>query len=414
MKASSTSERAPSLAFLWDESFLWGIMAYRALEAAGLPFRLVRADEVRNGCLERCSVLFVPGGWASNKIKALGPGGIEAVRRFVEGGGTYIGFCGGAGLATMDGMGLLPVRRRPTKERVPSFSGPISLSLGEHPLWQGITEPIFHAWWPSQFVVDGGVSVLARYDEALPEAFSSDINVGDARSAGNWADLERTYGINLDPQRLAGEPAVLEGTFGRGRVLLSLVHFDTPDDLKGGSVLRNIWSHATGCALPFGTQGPASAVERSSSSDADVLADLVTEVNGLIDLGSRNFLWFRRNPWLLQWRRGVRGLEYCTLQVMVKEINGLLQQGEGTPAGIDKKLDRVRSLLLPFGESAKRLLVKERFAMQNDHITYERCDDPDIRSLRDKLFSTSKSHGGMFKEVANALDELLYALLADS
>ena len=37
-------------------------------------------------------------------------------------GGSYLGFCGGAGLATMDGMGLLNVKRKPTKERVPSLS----------------------------------------------------------------------------------------------------------------------------------------------------------------------------------------------------------------------------------------------------------------------------------------------------
>src|SRR5271157_836090 len=96
-----------AIAFLWDESFLWGIMAYKALREAGLPFRLIRAADIGTGALLDCSALVVPGGWASNKIKVLGEPGISGIRQFVKEGGMYVGFCGGAGLATSDGIGLL-------------------------------------------------------------------------------------------------------------------------------------------------------------------------------------------------------------------------------------------------------------------------------------------------------------------
>ena len=86
------------VALLWDESFLWGLMAYKALKNASLPFELIRAEDIRNGCLDKYAVLFVPGGWASNKLKALGDRGIGAIRNFVREGGNYLGFCGGAGL----------------------------------------------------------------------------------------------------------------------------------------------------------------------------------------------------------------------------------------------------------------------------------------------------------------------------
>jgi len=403
-----------SAALLWDESFLWGVMAHKALLACGLACDLIRAGDVRSGRLRNYTLLFVPGGWASNKIKALGSDGIEEIKRFVHDGGAYLGFCGGAGLATMDGIGLVPVKRRPTKDRVPSFSGRIGLSSSPHPLWQGIAEPVFHAWWPSQFVVDGQVSVLATYAEALPDSFSSDVNVGDAAAAGSWPELERFYQINLDPKRLFGEPAVIEGRFGEGKVLLSLVHFDTPGDANGAKALGNIWRYL-GCDQQTKRADVSESLgaHNCGASCHPLMPELVTAVNGLIDLGLRNFLWFRRNSMLLQWRRGVRGLEYCTLSVMVNELAELLEMGAGKREmpELDRSLTRIRELLLPFAAKAQGLLVRERFAMQNSHITYERCDDPEIQKIREELFSRSKSHGGLFKELIDEVDRLLYNAL---
>ncbi|MBI4838486.1 MAG: hypothetical protein HY806_04965 [Nitrospirae bacterium] len=67
-------------AFLWDESFLWGLMACNSLKSLGLPFDIVRSADIKKGCLKNYKMLFVPGGWASNKGKALGKIGIKAVR----------------------------------------------------------------------------------------------------------------------------------------------------------------------------------------------------------------------------------------------------------------------------------------------------------------------------------------------
>ncbi len=407
-------------------------MAHKALDACGLACDLIRSGDVRKGKLSDYSLLFVPGGWASNKIKALGSDGIEEIKRFVHGGGAYLGFCGGAGLATMDGIGLVPIKRRPTKDRVPSFSGRIGLNITDHPVWEGLknselgTEPaperinrgnspiVFHAWWPSQFVIDGPVSVLATYAGALPESFSSDVNVGDAAAAGSWPELERLYQINLDPKRLFGEPAVIEGRFGEGKVLLSLIHFDTPEDGNGAKALVNVWRYL-GCDRQTVDAARSERPGRQGrgASCHPLLPELESAVGGLIDLGLRNFLWFRRNSMLLQWRRGVRGLEYCTLSVMVNELADLLQinASKREIPDLDRSLDRIRDLLVPFVAKAQHLLVRERFAMQNSHITYERCDDPEIQMIREELFSRSKSHGGLFKELIDEVDGLLYSAL---
>ena len=286
-------------------------------------------------------------------------------------------------------------------------------------MWEGIQYPRFHAWWPSQFVVDQDVSVLATYGRAMPEAFSSDLNVGDTEAHGDWAELERVYQINLDPRRLLNEPAVVEGRFGTGKVLLSLVHFDTPGDTNGATVLKNLWRYllaerqmpAAGSPIHnHKERSPALPEHHPSEGDTAFIAPLEFAVTDLIDLGRRNFLWFWRNPLLLQWRRGVRGLEYCTLYIMVKEVANLvaLQDRGAHAAGIEGTLERVSD----FAVKAKQLLVRERYAMQNAHITYERCGDPEIQALREELFSQSKSHGGLFKEILDDLDLLLYDVLS--
>ncbi len=416
----------PPIAFLWDESFLWGLMANRTFRGLSLPFDLVRAEEVRAGALREYKMLFVPGGWASNKNKALGDTGMQAIRDFVHSGGNYLGFCGGAGLATLDGIGLLNIRRRPTRERVPSFSGRIHLHINEHPIWKGLNRgqsPVFHAWWPSQFVVeDENIRILATYGDALPDSFSSDLNTHDIEATGDWKEIEKVYGINLDPKRLLNEPAVAEGRFGKGKVILSLIHFDTPDDMNGQQVLKNLWKYLAG------KQGSGEAGKRGSEearnyrSAEDKTSELLALCSDLISLGERNFLWFWRNSMLLQWRRGVRGLEYCTLYVLIKEIAETVRKRksvkmrkrgsrEACKLSFDDSLDNIRNLLVPFVEKAERLLVLERQTMQRGYITYERCDDSEIKALRAELFSEAKSHGGMFKRLIDEIDELLFLLI---
>lgn len=400
------------VAFLWDESFLWGLMAYKVLTQTGLPFNLVTAKDIQAGVPGNYKMLFVPGGWASNKSKALGPDGIKAIQDFISNGGNYLGFCGGAGLATKanGGIGLLNIKRRPTKERVPSFSGRIELNVNEHSIWNGLdgntgknqgdSKFIFNAWWPSQFIIeDDDAKVLAAYGNALPDSFSSDLNVGDVENNGNWEELEKLYKINLDPKRLQNEPSVVEGTYGKGRVVLSLVHFDTPDDANGRQVLTNLWEYLADGRTQNIEHGTQIAEQNAGNAHGSKLMECCTE---LISLGERNFLWHWRNPMLLQWRRGVRGLEYNTLYIMMKEILSL---------STDKELSSLEGLLVPFIEKAKQLLVLERHALQEGHITYGKCDDPEIKNIRSELFSDSKSYGGMFKSLIDEIDSLLLSLL---
>jgi hypothetical protein len=411
-------------ALLWDESLAWGLMARRALREAGLPFDLLRSEEIRGGALSRYRMLLVPGGWASNKLSALGNRGQEEIRRFVEEGGSYLGICGGAGMATEDGIGLLPIRRKPTAERVASFSGPVRLTLAAHRIWQGIEMPLFNAWWPSQFQAgDQRTCVLATYEEALPDAFSSDIPVADGRVIG-WPGLEKRYGILLDPARLHGEPAVMEGSFGRGRVVLSLIHFDTPGDSNGAAVLRNLWDDlAPGWSF-------ASPVNKANSRSRplpelmDAVEEIQTAAADLLASGSKHSLWYWRNPLLLQWRRGFRGLEYGTLAVMIGEIGTRLSDprpdsGPALPESMEssrmkEEVLEIRDQIIPFVEKAKDLLARERLFMQTAPLSPLECADAEISRLRQELFGSAMSHGGRFKQMIDVVDRLLFSLIREA
>ncbi|MBF0328863.1 MAG: hypothetical protein HQL10_06870 [Nitrospirae bacterium] len=414
MKQNSNKHDKTAAALLWDESFLWGIMSVRALKRASLPFNIIRSDDIKKGVLSNYRMLFVPGGWASNKLKTLGDEGAEAIRSFVSSGGNYLGFCGGAGLATLDGIGIANINRMPTKDRVPSFSGKIRLNTSEHKIWQGLKDKVFHAWWPSQFVAaDDSIKTIASYSEAMPDAFSSDINVGDVASNEEWKRFEEIYGINLNPARLTGEPAVVEGAYGSGKVVLSLVHFDSPGDDNGIIILKNLWQHLAETEASANNKNDETSSTISSLKQHDI-SRLEAIAKHLIEFGERNFLWFWRNPMLLQWRRGVRGLEYCTLYMLLKEISSEIENKKPASQDYVERIARLRSLLIPFVKDAKTLLFKERMAMQQGHITYEKCSDPEIQALRTNLFSSSKSYGGRFKELIDEIDVLLFELIKKS
>ncbi|GAB4410894.1 MAG: hypothetical protein OHK0032_06710 [Thermodesulfovibrionales bacterium] len=281
-------------------------------------------------------------------------------------------------------------------------------------------QPIFHAWWPSQFIVnDRSVRILATFGESLPDSYSSDLNIGDVRKNGNWKELEELYGINLDPERLKDEPAVVEGRYGDGKVLLSLIHFDTPEDEKGAGVLRNVWRYY-GCHYAIapgrensGFRGQNSMRGLELNNHCSTLLHCCSEI---IDFGVRNFLWFWRTPMLLQWRRGVRGLEYNTLYVMVKEIAEIGQQSSSSV--ICENNHSLENYCSAFKEKALRLLMLEGSSIQKgskiDSYSIGEHLEPEIKALRQELFGNAKSHGGLFKEILDKIDHILFRSLKEA
>jgi len=434
------------VAFFWDKSFLWGLIAYDTFRELGVSFDLVTAADIRDGQLSDYALLFVPGGWASDKIVALGDEGRERIREFVASGGSYFGVCGGAGLALSheNGLSLTRTGRIPSSVRLPSLSGSITLapSAPDHPMWRGCAGyNEFHVWWPGQFALDeaGEAEVLARYGDPGVGSYVTDLPVLPSM---NWALWEERYGINLDPERIRDEPAVIETIFGEGKVFLSYPHFETPGDTTGHRVLLNILEYLGGgqpvavCNTPTSRASDAAAASCAADADASshtaataietsgVANELLDAAGALIDFGKKNYLWYQRNDWILQWRRGVRGVEYSTLYAMLKKLAALMKTrsasgsmmiAEETPGrDLLVKIQRLQSLTLPFFAESRKLLTLERDAISRGPLSSLKTDNKQILDLREKLFSNSKRCGGLYEEIINLADEILLPLLREN
>ena len=117
----------PPVAVLWDQSLVWGLLCIDTLSKLGVPFELLSAAQICEDRLDAFRVLLVPGGWAVHKVRVLGETGRLKIAKFIDESGSYLGFCGGAGLALSSppALYLTPVRRMPMPERLPSASGEI-------------------------------------------------------------------------------------------------------------------------------------------------------------------------------------------------------------------------------------------------------------------------------------------------
>lgn len=429
----------PPVAVLWTHSLLWGLLCIDALSLLRIPYQLLSAAEVCDGRLDAFGVLIVPGGWAAHKARALGEKGRSMIARFLAEGGSYLGFCGGAGLALSSppALNLVPIRRMPLSQRLPSASGQVYVcGMPTHPAWKNIPDSVpVSIWWPSQFLVSSGceASCLASYTRTPGEDFRvADVRVCDMDGSVSWGELEGMYGINLDPARIEGEPAIIEARRGKGRLILSYAHLETPGDFWGNRLLFNILKYLDDSCSGPGL--PAAEIHArpggKKGRNGQLLADLPVSVPGegadpgalpsgtlksrqavseLIAFGEANLLWNWRKPWLLHWRRGIRGFEYGSLFVCLcclvaleqksGKVGRLADQAEGT-----KELEHMTR---EFCALAKRLLFEEKIASGLGAVSKIGKVNDKVDSLRASLFGKNMNHGGLCAALFDLIDRML-------
>ena len=251
---------------LWDESHLWGVLVLRALRALRQPHVILRAHDIAEGALAgKCGCLIIPGGLARGRAVRLGANGRQAIRAFVAAGGSYLGFCGGAGLALTspragDSLGLCPWGRMGFAGRLQHFlSGHVRLGLDATdpltlPVSSAAPEILAPVWWPAQFAPppkgqpagpDGDVRVLARYAGLGADFWVADLNLA-LLPEETLSDWENLYGVQIRPDFLTGRPAVIAGNFGAGRYVLSYPHLETPDSPQANAWFAHLLRELTG------------------------------------------------------------------------------------------------------------------------------------------------------------------------
>lgn len=404
----------------WDESHIWGLLALKALSAFGIPCRLVRATEIAQGALagKGCAVLIVPGGQARKKAELLGEAGVAAIREYVRAGGTYLGFCGGAGLGLtgQDGLDLCPWGRQGFADRLHHFlSGHMLVRLaGDDPLVPESlgSEALIPVWWPAQFSGGGkDVTVLARYERPGPDFWVADLSLS-LLSDETLADWEDLYGIRVRPDFLEGRPCVVSGRLGSGRYILSYSHLETPGSAQANTWLAHILSMVLGERLRAAKVPAWDVAGRPVAWRDPTLQAARQALESVIRTGEEHFLLFWRNPWLLGWRRGIPGAGIGILYALVREALASQETEAARSFWREAAPCFARDMDL-FRKGLKGYLLAERLAMTVLHSSPGSVPGRCLKEQRAALFGLAPTSGGVYESLLRPLEELGFRLWQD-
>ena len=261
-------------------------MTLEAAWSRGLALQPISAAQVAASGLSGVRLLVVPGGWSARKKKALGLPGAAAIARFIDSGGTYLGFCGGAGLAPFRARrtGAHPPEPGRGAQRLPGLSGPLWVEPApgaeSHPLWPPEAPACcWPVWWPGQFEEphDPAIRVLARYQGPSDELYLADLALGQT-DPEDLPALERGLRPAPGPGPPVGPAGGDRGPPGPGRLLLSYPHLDTPGDETAGQALERLWWALLG---PEAQDRPRTPPQRPSPA----LSALAGRCAGLWEVG---------------------------------------------------------------------------------------------------------------------------------
>ena len=470
---------------LWDESHLWGVLVLRALRALKHPHVILRAHDIAEGALagksaafgrpmgdgagsgqsDTPALLIVPGGLARGRAVRLGANGRQAIRDFVAAGGSYLGFCGGAGLALTspragDSLGLCPWGRMGFAGRLQHFlSGHVRLELDAAdpltlptppaaPGTPGKAEILAPVWWPAQFAPTKNerdeVAVLARYAGLGADFWVADLNLA-LLPEGTLSDWENLYGLQIRPDFLNGRPAVIAGNFGAGRYVLSYPHLETPDSPAANAWFAHLLDKLTngltggvtgGLPEDLGNAAPPAPAPSAPTDGASIippwhvgqpLADgeprwphwddpaLLSAKAALekaIAVGESHLLLFWRSPWLLGWRRGLPGPGINSVYALVCEALAAAPPAAGSAAAAywAEHAPEFARLAELFCSGLSGLLLAERLDMTVRATPSGNGTDEtftaSLRETRRALFGTAPAIGGLCGELLGMLEEL--------
>ncbi len=165
-------------------------------------------EDIRAGVLDQFDVVIFSGGSGSRQAASLGDSGREAVRKFIEQGGVYVGICAGSylacngfswGLKVLDARTASPLWRR--------GAGQVAVELTERgrTILQGESKP-----FPIRYV--NGPILVPDQSEAIPDFETL------AWFRSELAENGTPLGVMIN------SPAIVAGEFGQGRVICFSPH----------------------------------------------------------------------------------------------------------------------------------------------------------------------------------------------
>uniref|UniRef100_A0A7V4CNU8 Biotin-protein ligase N-terminal domain-containing protein n=1 Tax=Fervidobacterium pennivorans TaxID=93466 RepID=A0A7V4CNU8_FERPE len=404
------------LSVLINDSGIYGLWMIKTLLRANLKFKVVFLENSDVINLENSKALFVPGGWSENKFQWFSDESKAKLREFLNNGGLYFGICGGASLASNGFLNLIDIQR--DKEGVKIFSGPAKIKFYKHPLTNNLDAQQF-LWYPPKFkVLNSKVRVLARFDEPLDGAYISDIPWEYLKVHRYLGTIQ--YHGNLFSTRLVQKnPVMMLERFGDGYVLVTTIHFDTPNStgIEFFNNLRNYFSLET---TDYKSNLHKSIQSRSKLQDETIryLNEIYGYLHRAFDCAVKSMLMYKRYDFFYAWRKNIRGSEFQTLYFLILELLDLLSSYVFSDEAISKTWD-----LLTY--QVKMLPELERIVrhIENSVFLSKLAEDPENEEIKNhflkeaerEYFGYKKSkdkrrYSGVFREVLNNIERVLTIL----
>ena len=183
--------------------------------AGGIEVRRVSVEQIQAGSLDDLDVVIFSGGSGGGQGRGLGEAGRERVKKFVAGGGGYVGICAGAYLATSDydwSLHLLDARVLDRRHWARGF-GNVELSLpADAAKVLGVKQRMTVYYHQGPLLAPAGRSDIPDYQE--------------------WAKFETEVKKEGVPGGvMQGTTAIAAGEFGKGRVLAISPHPERTTEL---------------------------------------------------------------------------------------------------------------------------------------------------------------------------------------
>ncbi|MGH3326653.1 MAG: M14 family zinc carboxypeptidase [Streptomycetales bacterium] len=276
-----------------------GWLRYRLDQEWNIPHEDLTPGEVTPGALEGLDVLLVPEGDAAAAHKGLGKAGRDALAAWVNGGGRYVGWQGGAELASR--LGVSTARLSAPKSDVPGTlfrvradeRSPLAAGVGPFAYMFNEFDPVMRASDPSDVVVS---YPPGDSDDWFVSGFAS----GAAEDLGGTASvIDEAVGSGRAVV-FASEPNFRAFTDGTARILLNAILGTDPARAAGapaapaGAAVRAAAERAaalSAAALPtFDTPIRVSVLPADATKTAAVLHDLGASWETLRSAGRIRFV----------------------------------------------------------------------------------------------------------------------------
>ena len=411
-----------SIYVLWDASHIWGLMTLHTLQGMGVPHQFITCQDITQGCLScKPALLLVPGGTASLKYQALGEKGCAAIRDYINEGGNYLGFCGGAGLGLSHdhGLGLCPWGRATYSHRIQHLvSGHMRSKITEHPLSPHTDSISLPIWWPGRFSPkkNTNVTTLASYTNHGHDFYFADINITTLPENifEQWQDM---YGVNMRVDFLHGQPCIITGNYGKGRYILSYSHLETPNSPEANTWFAKLLYELSNIK-PIQNISPEWHINKLQqhfdlNSETALLFAARDGIKKLLNLGKEHNLFFERTPWLCGWRTGLPGGALNNLYTTLCTILNYSLNEQALNYWQEQK-ENIARTLPTFLAGVEGYLLAERLATTLTVPMPKIINREMLKKQQELLFGSVMHSKGLHKELLDIADKLLYLLITKS